>query len=97
MDLREEIARAAYYLYERSGWLHGRDEEHWLEAERSVMGRLEQRAGEAVRDTAVDAPPATRKNKAIKRRVKPGAKPGAKARPSGRPYRFYEVLGECRD
>ena len=53
MDLREEIARAAYYLYERSGWLHGRDTEHWLEAERQVRGRLKQRAGEAVKETAV--------------------------------------------
>ncbi len=37
MDLREEIKRAAYYLYEKSGWMHGLDEEHWYEAERIVM------------------------------------------------------------
>lgn len=80
MDLREEIARAAYYLYERSGWLHGRDTEHWFEAERLVMGRLEQKSGEAAMETAVPAPPA-KKNKAVRRRAKPGAKPGAKARP----------------
>ncbi len=77
MDLREEIAKAAYYLYERSGWLHGSDTEHWLEAERQVMGRLEQRVGEAVKETAVSAPPA----KKIRRRDKQGAKHGVKMRP----------------
>ncbi len=81
MDLREEIAKAAYYLYERSGWLHGMDTEHWLEAERLVTARLDQKAGATARETAVPGPPATRKNKAIKRRVKPGVRPGAKARP----------------
>ncbi len=80
MGLHEEIARAAYYLYERSGWLHGRDEEHWLEAERSVTGRLKQKAGEAVKEVAAPAPPA-RKKMAIRRLARPGAKPGAKARP----------------
>ncbi len=77
MDMHEAIAKAAYYLYERNGWVHGRDEEHWLEAERSVMGRLEQRAGEALKATAVSAPRVPRKKKAIRRL----AKPGAKARP----------------
>ncbi len=57
--------------------MHGRDEEHWLEAEGLVMGRLEQKAGEAAKATAVPAPLAPRKKKAIRRR----AKPGAKARP----------------
>jgi hypothetical protein len=77
MGLREEIATAAYYLYERSGWLHGRDEEHWLEAERSVMGRLsEQSSGAALKKVAAPSPPA-KKKMAMRRR----ANPRAKARP----------------
>jgi hypothetical protein len=38
-DLKEEIARVAYEIYERTG-ICGRDEENWLEAERIVMERI---------------------------------------------------------
>ncbi len=41
MDLRDEIAKAAYYLFEKCGGVHGRHEEHWCEAERTVMSRVE--------------------------------------------------------
>jgi hypothetical protein len=79
MGLHEEIARAAYYLYERSGWLHGNDEEHWLEAERQLRGSLRQKASGAVKKTALTSPPV--KKTIIKRRTKPGSKPGVKMRP----------------
>jgi len=38
-DLKEEIARVAYEIYERTG-ICGRDEENWLEAERIVLERI---------------------------------------------------------
>jgi len=41
LDLREEIARLAYEIFEREGRVHGRDLDHWLEAERIVLSRYE--------------------------------------------------------
>jgi arginine/lysine/ornithine decarboxylase len=38
-DLKEEIARVAYEIYEQMG-ISGREVEHWLEAERIVLERL---------------------------------------------------------
>lgn len=40
MELYEEIARVAYELYEKSGYVEGRDLDNWLEAERIVKARL---------------------------------------------------------
>lgn len=40
-DLREEIAKLAYEIFEREGRVHGRDLDHWLEAERIVLSRYE--------------------------------------------------------
>lgn len=39
-DLFDEIARIAYELWERDGCIHGRDIEHWCEAEHIVISRL---------------------------------------------------------
>jgi hypothetical protein len=39
MKLSEEIAKVAHELYEKSGWMPGRDFENWLEAERIVRSR----------------------------------------------------------
>ena len=36
--LHQQIAERAYILYERSGFQHGKDLEHWLEAEQQVKG-----------------------------------------------------------
>ena len=36
MNMHEEIEKAAYYLYEKSGRAGGRDLENWLEAEKAV-------------------------------------------------------------
>jgi hypothetical protein len=38
-NIREEIAKAAYELYEKSGSIQGRDMNHWLEAEKIVTAR----------------------------------------------------------
>jgi len=40
MDFYNEIARVAYELYEKSGYMHGRDLNNWVEAERIVRARL---------------------------------------------------------
>jgi len=38
MDNRhEEISQAAYFLYEKSGWVAGRDEANWLAAEQELL------------------------------------------------------------
>ena len=42
MKQHEEIAKAAYELWEKSGRATGKDLEHWLEAERTVMERRKQ-------------------------------------------------------
>lgn len=39
MDLRDQIASLAYELYINSGFIEGRDEENWLEAERIILAR----------------------------------------------------------
>ncbi|MBI5344809.1 MAG: DUF2934 domain-containing protein [Deltaproteobacteria bacterium] len=39
MNLRDEIERAAYDLYEKGGRLDGKETENWLEAERIVLAR----------------------------------------------------------
>ncbi len=39
MDLKDEIRRVAYELYERSGFIGGREVENWLAAEKIVMAR----------------------------------------------------------
>lgn len=37
-NLYQRIAERAFFLYERSGFQHGKDLEHWLEAEQQVKG-----------------------------------------------------------
>jgi len=37
----EEIAKVAHDLYEKSGRVHGRDEQNWFEAERIVIAQYE--------------------------------------------------------
>lgn len=39
MDIRDEIEKLAYALYEKSGRIHGRDLENWIEAEATVKAR----------------------------------------------------------
>ena len=40
MNLYNEIAKVAYGLYEKSGYIQGRELDHWFEAEKIVMARL---------------------------------------------------------
>ena len=39
MELNEEIAKLAYELYEKSGWISGRDLDNWLTAEKMISER----------------------------------------------------------
>jgi len=39
MKLREEIAKVAYELYEKSGCIPGRERQNWLDAEKIVLTR----------------------------------------------------------
>jgi hypothetical protein len=41
MKLYEDIEKIAYEFWEQSGRVHGRDLDHWLEAERIVKKRYE--------------------------------------------------------
>ena len=41
MKLYEEIAKIAHELYEKSGWMPGRDLDNWIEAEKIVKSRLD--------------------------------------------------------
>jgi hypothetical protein len=61
MDLYEEIAKMAYELYERSGYVGGRDLDNWLEAERIVMVRIAE--GKKKSEKKAEAKPKRRKIK----------------------------------
>jgi len=39
MKLQKEIAKVAYELYEKGGYINGKDSENWLEAEKIVLLR----------------------------------------------------------
>lgn len=60
MKGHEEIQKMAFELFEKSGRAHGRDIEHWLEAERIIRARQMDRHA-----IAVEA--ATAKKRAIPR------------------------------
>lgn len=47
MNLREEIAKVAYELFESRGCVHGCDLDDWLEAEKIV---LSQHAGQEIEE-----------------------------------------------
>jgi hypothetical protein len=70
MNLREEIEKVAYELFERGGREHGKDKEHWLEAERIVKATHEaekrKAEGRKMGETAGPATAATRKAQATK-------------------------------
>ncbi len=80
----EEVARLAYELYEKSGWQHGRHEEHWFEAERLMTARSLKVAGRGAakpaKKPAKKAAVASNKGVAAKARTKTGTKTGTKPR-----------------
>ena len=60
MKRHEEIQKLAYELFEKSGRFHGREIDHWLEAERIVKARQMDRH-------AADIESAASKKRAIQR------------------------------
>jgi len=43
-----EIAKAAWRLWEKEGCQHGRDQEHWLKAERELLATGQQGKAETI-------------------------------------------------
>jgi hypothetical protein len=64
MDLYEEIAKVAYELYGKSGYIDGRDLDNWLEAERIVMSRL------AKEQKKSEKKPETKAKKTVRKKTK---------------------------
>ena len=60
MKRHEEIQKLAYKLFEKSGRFHGRDFDHWIEAERIIKARQMDRH-------AADLEAAASKKRAIQR------------------------------
>lgn len=82
MNLHEEIEKAAYELYEKSGRVGGRDLENWLEAEKATRarhGRKELVASAAKEIEQVAGAAARKVKKAVKETVT-GLKSAAKKR-----------------
>lgn len=48
MNLRDEIEKIAYELYEKKGRVHGDDFKDWLEAERIAMARYSEASKSSV-------------------------------------------------
>jgi Protein of unknown function (DUF2934) len=63
-NLQGEIARVAYDLYIQSGYLHGHDLEHWLEAERIVLSNQPSKSKK--QDKTVGKAPKATPKKALK-------------------------------
>jgi hypothetical protein len=71
MDLYNEIAKVAYELYEKSGYIQGCDRAHWIEAEKIVMVRLAE--GEKKKEEKKiksEKKPATKTKKTTKKKTK---------------------------
>jgi hypothetical protein len=72
MDLRDDIRKVAYYLYEKGGWMHGKDTEHWYEAERIVVDSKKKSRKGAVGVKEMAAPrPAAERKRSVGRHGKP--------------------------
>lgn len=76
MDIREEIAKVAYELYEKKGRIEGRHVEDWLEAERIVMARREGK-----KKSGVKRAPAARKRTSDKKPKERKSKSSSKTSP----------------
>jgi DUF2934 family protein len=82
---REEIAACAYRIYEREGRPHGKDTQHWLEAEAQLIAECKALAGilpaKTVTRMATAKTPASKKTAVL---GWPPALPPAHAQPSHR-------------
>ena len=73
MNLRHEIEKLAFELYERDGHMPGRDMDHWLEAERIVNARYGVSFDEKTANPRKQAAKAD-----IKKTTSKGSKPSAR-------------------
>jgi hypothetical protein len=83
MDRNDEIAKVAYELFERDGREHGKDQEHWHEAEKIVRARHAKQSGktpakntkaaQAEKPGVKKSPKGTQTSVSSKARVKPVA------------------------
>jgi len=83
MDMHDEIEKEAYYLYEKSGCICGRDLDNWLEAEKMVFaghtGQAAQNPPSAEEQMTVPEPAAVfEKEKVVEEVVSPKVKPAKK-------------------
>jgi hypothetical protein len=84
MERYDEIAKVAYELFEREGWQHGKDQEHWYEAERIVSLRYGDGQNELPVKKQKAAP--TKKTTAASKTVAAKAKePSSKKRTAAKP------------
>ena len=79
MDLNDEIAKVAYELFERDGRQHGKDREHWIEADRIVKARRMQREAKGDRLVTPPKKAAAKGEAAVKRKEKTPKSGGAGA------------------
>jgi len=71
MDLYEKIARIAYELYEKNGYIQGCDLDHWLEAEKIVMVRIaEEEKKKEEKNIKSEKKPATKTKKTVRKKTR---------------------------
>jgi hypothetical protein len=71
MDLYEKIARIAYELYEKNGYIQGCDLDYWLEAEKIVMVRLaEEEKKKEEKKIKSEKKPATKTKKTVRKKTR---------------------------
>lgn len=80
MTLFEEIQKAAYAIYEKSGRVGGKDLENWLEAEKAIkaMRARKEPAGTGADKPALAGPTAVEKAKKAVKKTSTGLKSAAK-------------------
>jgi hypothetical protein len=75
MDLYNEIAKVAYELYEKNGYIQSRDLDHWIEAEKIVMARLaEEEKKKEEKKIKSEKKPANKPEKKTEAKVEPKTK-----------------------
>jgi hypothetical protein len=75
MDLFNEIAKVAYELYEKNGYIQSRDLDHWIEAEKIVMARLaEEEKKKEEKKIKSEKKPANKPEKKTEAKVEPKTK-----------------------
>jgi hypothetical protein len=82
MNLFNEIAKVAYELYEKNGYIQSRDLDHWIEAEKIVIARLaeEEKKKEEKKIKSEKKPVAEEEKKREKEKVQSEKKPPAKTK-----------------